>query len=158
MLSNHALPRGLRRLRHLGRRDESGAALVEFALVFGIFVFILYALIAFGMMLATKQSITNASAEAARATVGSADFATAEATAKATVTQRLDWLGSNFNVNDSSQFSAVAVPCVSSATTSDCIKVSVTYNYSANPLVPPAPGLNLITPNKFSSESTVKFK
>lgn len=131
--------------------------MVEFALVFGLFVFILYGLIAFGMMLAVKQSITNAASEAARATVGSADAAAAQTAAKATVTQRLDWLGSRFNPNDASQFTATPVSCVT-AGPQDCIKVSVTYRYADNPLVPPAPGLKLVTPSQFSSEATVKFK
>ena len=66
--------------------DESGAALVEFALVVGLFVFILYGLISFGMILATKQRITNAAAEAARAAVGESNDADAISVATARVT------------------------------------------------------------------------
>ena len=49
--------------RRCRRGDESGAALVEFALVVGLFVFVLYGLVWFGMMLALKQGVTNAAAE-----------------------------------------------------------------------------------------------
>ena len=55
------------------RRDQTGAAAVEFVLVAIPLFFILYGLIAFGMMLALKQSVTNAAAEGARAVVGVID-------------------------------------------------------------------------------------
>src|SRR4051812_45463695 len=55
--------------RHM-KKNERGAALLEFALVFGIFVFVLYGLIAFGMMMSMKQNITHAATEGARAAIG----------------------------------------------------------------------------------------
>jgi Flp pilus assembly protein TadG len=72
-------PRGLR------RRDQRGAALVEFSLVVALFVFVLYGLIAFGMILATKQRVTNAAAEWARAAVGQPSAAAAVSAATARV-------------------------------------------------------------------------
>ena len=63
---------GLRR-----ERGESGAALVEFALVIGLFMLILYGLISYGMIMATKQRVTNAASEAARSAVGEANDAAA---------------------------------------------------------------------------------
>lgn len=130
---------------------------MEFALVFGLFVFILYGLIAFGMMLALKQSMTNASAEAARSAVGITSDATAISKATTTAQQRLSWLsGSSWT---SGQKGAVTItPTVATCNGSGrCLTVVVTYSYSAHPLVPPAPGLGLVTPNSFSSTSTVQI-
>ena len=49
---------------------EKGVEMLEFALVIPIFVFVLYGLIAFGIMLSAKQTITHATAEGARAAIG----------------------------------------------------------------------------------------
>jgi Flp pilus assembly protein TadG len=151
-VTHRVLPARLRAYRRLVRRDESGTALVEFALVFGLFVFILYALIAFGMMLALKQGITNASAEAARAAVGVTDDATAVSKAKATVQQRLSWLGSKYQPGDTT---ASIGTC--SGSSGRCITVTISYPYSSRPLVPPAPGLGLLTPDRFGSTSVVQI-
>jgi len=141
------------------RRDESGAALVEFALVFGLFVFILYALIAFGMMFAAKQSLTNAAAEGARSVVGVVDNPATSGVdervekAKVTVAQRLNWLGNKYV--ESTDLAATIETCAGSAT-AQCVRVKITYPYQARPLIPPAPGLGLVTPTSFKSEAVVQ--
>lgn len=144
----------------MGRRDESGAALVEFSLVFGLFVFILYGLIAFGMMFALKQSITNAASEGARSVVGVKDDPATPSVdervekAKSTVAQRLDWLDDRYD--PASDLAASVEPCAGS-TTSQCVRVRITYPYKDRPLVPPAPGLGLVTPESFKSEAVVQI-
>ncbi|MFN2506894.1 MAG: TadE/TadG family type IV pilus assembly protein [Acidimicrobiales bacterium] len=148
---NRTLTRGSRLFRRL-RRDESGAALVEFSLVFGLFVFILYALVAFGMMLALKQSLTNASTEAARAAVGITDDALAIDKAMATVEQRLGWMGSNYEAGDTT---ATIGTCAGGS--GRCITVKIAYPYEDRPLVPPAPGLGLVTPQTFGSTAIVQI-
>ena len=72
------LPNALARGRLRRERGESGAALVEFALVIGLFMLILYGLISYGMILATKQRVTNAASEAARSAVGETSDANAK--------------------------------------------------------------------------------
>ena len=145
-----APPSRARPVRRLFRRDESGAALVEFALVAVLFFFILYALIVFGMTLALKQSVTNAAAEGARSAVGSAD---PSATALSTVQQRLSWLSAD-------QRAALTVdrtvaPC--SGGSGQCITVRVSYPYGSKPLVPPAPIVSGITPSVIGSTATVQI-
>src|SRR3954449_1529140 len=51
-------------------RGENGVEMLEFALVIPIFVFVLYGLIAYGVALSAKQTITHSAAEGARAAVG----------------------------------------------------------------------------------------
>ena len=137
----------------LPRRDESGAALLEFSLVFGLFVFILYGLIAFGMILALKQSVTNAATEAARSAVGVSVDADAVTKATTTANDRLGWLSS-------SQKAALVItptiaPCAGGS--GRCITVLVKYPYKGHELVPPAPGLGLVTPDTISTTSTVQI-
>ena len=138
------------------RRDERGAALLEFALVFGIFVFVLYALIAYGMMMSTKNSITHAAAEGARAAIGVTAGDTNPANviddrldaAKAQALASLHWM------NSAQKAATTITPGWGSCPTT-CVKVDIVYNYSQQPLVPPAPGLGLVTPSTLSSEAIV---
>jgi len=138
-------PANLRR-RRLIQQGESGAAAVEFALVVGLFIFILYGLISFGMILATKQRITNAAAEGARAAVGQTSSATAISVATARVAAAGLPVGSY-------------TPAYTTAAcgSNQCITVTITYNLAANPVVPAAPGLGLITPSSISSTAVVQY-
>ncbi|MDP8938094.1 MAG: pilus assembly protein [Actinomycetota bacterium] len=149
--SNSSPPTSHRR-RHFGG-DQSGAAMVEFALVVGLFAFLLYGLIAFGMVLATKQRITNAAAEAARSAVGVPDAATAESTATDRVTRILGAPNGRYTVTP---VGAACDPLVPLGP--QCITVTVTWDYKNHPVVPPAPGLGLIMPESFGSAATVQFK
>jgi len=126
--------------------------MLEFALVIPIFVFVLYGLIAFGMMLSAKQTITNAASEGARAAVGATTDPVGAARAR--VGQAMSSY-SGYNAQDPNQFSGAVAPCTNNAAAS-CMTVTVTYDYAAHPLVPPAPGLGLITPSKLSSTAVVQ--
>jgi Flp pilus assembly protein TadG len=144
-----------RPFRRVLRRDESGAALVEFALVAVLFFFILYALVVFGMALALKQSVTNAATEGARSAVGISDNTAAADKARTTVQQRLSWL-------TPSQLAALVIeptildPCPATGS-GKCIRVKVTYPYQGNELVPPAPIINSIAPRSVGSTAVVQI-
>ena len=135
------------------RRDESGAALLEFSLVFGLFVFILYGLIAFGMILALKQSVTNAATEAARSAVGCSSPCDPVSKATTTAQNRLNWLSSSQKA--ALQITPTVATCAGGS--GQCITVVVTYPYKGHELVPPAPGLGLVTPDSISTTSTVQI-
>lgn len=126
----------------------------------GIFIFVLYGLIAFGMMLAVKQSITHAAADGARAAIAvpSADgdgngVDDRIDRARDRVDEALDWLGSRYEASDTE---AVIGPCPE-AVDDECITVTITYPYGTRPIVPPAPGLGLVTPEQFQTQSVVKL-
>ncbi len=142
---HHLLP-AIPPRRRLIQRGESGAAAVEFALVVGLFVFILYGLISFGMILATKQRVTNAAAEGARAAVGQTTPADAVTAATARV------LAAGLPVGS---FTASYTPATCGL--NQCITVTITYDLGAHPVVPPAPGLGLVTPNSVSSTAVVQY-
>jgi Flp pilus assembly protein TadG len=138
-------------------QSEEGVVLIEFAFVFALFVFILYALIAFGTALALKQSVTHAAAEGARASVGVVDDPSTaaderETTAKNEVKDSLDWIGSKYDAND---VTAKVVPCPS-APSSSCMEVKIAYPYKDKPIVPAAPGLGVVLPDTMTSTAVVK--
>lgn len=143
------------------QRDERGAALLEFAFVFGIFVFVLYALIAYGMMLSLKNSVTHAAAEGARAAIGvsSGDanhngVDDREDAARARVATALNWL-STAQRNATTVTVTFLGPSSTPSCSTSCIEVHISYPYKTQPLVPPAPGLGIVTPDTLSSDAIV---
>ncbi|MGQ0743787.1 MAG: TadE/TadG family type IV pilus assembly protein [Acidimicrobiales bacterium] len=125
--------------------------MVEFALVFTLLAFLLYGLITFGMILAVKQGVTNAASEGARAAIGASDpVATADARARSA----LSWLGPEKVA--AANFAVATAPCVGGSGPT-CVTVTITYPYAEQPLVPPAPGLGLVTPDQFSSSASVQI-
>lgn len=152
MTRSHSLVPAVPPRRRLLRRDQSGAAAVEFALVVGLFVFILYGLIAFGMILATKQRVTNGAAEGARAAVGQTTAAGAKSVAIARITRALGTPGTTYTIGP-----GVGEPTTGACGSNQCITVTITYNLATNPVVPPAPGLGLITPNTLTSTAVVQY-
>ena len=140
-------------------KGEEGVVLIEFAFVFALFVFILYALVAFGAALALKQSVTHAAAEGARAAVGVIDdpgTTDDERVQKAMqeVESSLDWIGSD--KWDPADVTAEVKPCSSSSTDS-CMFVDIVYPYKDKPIVPPSPGLGVVMPDTMSSHAVVKI-
>lgn len=134
------------------RRSQSGTALIEFAIVAPTFFLILYALIVFGMALALKQSVTNAAAEGARSAVGLTGTA-AETQAVAEARDRLGWLSDAQEAV--LQVTATAATCTSGS--GECITVVVNYPYEGNELVPPAPIINYLAPDKVNSRAVVQI-
>lgn len=133
-------------------RDQRGAALVEFALVVGIFVMILYGLVYFGMALATKQRVTNAAAEGARAAVGAATASDAQTIAQNRVIALLGTPNGRYTVTPVASACNAAVP-----TGSQCVTVTVSYDWANYPVVPAAPGLGIVRINTLASSATVQY-
>ncbi len=134
-------------LRRRVRRDQSGAAMVEFALVVGLFVFILYGLVSFGMVLATKQKVTSAASDAARAAVGqpNLDGLDTAATQAATTRAAASLTAGSYTLTPSfSNCGTVAVP-------HRCITVTIVYNLQ------PSPGLGLVVPSTTTATATVQY-
>lgn len=140
--------------RKRAERGERGSVLVEFSLVFALFVLVLYGVICFGMILAAKNSITHAAAEGARSAIGVVDDPLTPADerveqAKAKVDDSLSWFGKY----EPADTSAVIAPCGAK----DCITVTIEYPYADRPIVPPAPGIGLVTPEKLTSTAIVEL-
>ncbi|MGH9153480.1 MAG: TadE family protein [Acidimicrobiales bacterium] len=138
-----------------GGRGERGSVLVEFSLVFALFVLVIYALITFGVILAAKNSLTHAAAEGARAAVAVVDDPMTPddervERAKEKVGQSLDWFGASYEPGDTAA-------SVGACGTAQCITVTITYPYETRPIVPPAPGLGLVIPSDLTSTAVVEL-
>lgn len=140
------------------RRDQSGTALLEFALVAPIFFFVLYALVVFGMALALKQSVTNAASEGARSTIGVVDDpATPVDERVQSATNAV--LGRMGMLSASQKASLTITPTIATCVsgTGTCITVKVSYPYDANPLVPSAPIIKQIQPKTIGATAVVRL-
>jgi hypothetical protein len=153
------------------RRDrdgrDRGSVLVEFSLVIVLFVMLLYGLIAFAMALAFKHSITQAAGEGARSAVGAyptnanptqlqIDNAKKQA-AIDTVKRDLAWVGSRFDPNtDLDVKIAYCDPAHTAAGDPRCITVKIDQNYKARPIVPSAPGIGVLMPERLISTAIVE--
>jgi len=119
--------------------------LVEFALVVGLFMFILYGLVTFGSALATKQRVTGAAADGARAAVGASAIGAAQSQATSLVQTKLGLTG----------YTATYVPysdVLGCAAPAECIKVTITYP------MPVSPGLGLVVPANTTASAIVRYK
>ena len=139
-------------------KSEDGVVLIEFAFVFALFVFILYALVAFGAALALKQSVTHAAAEGARAAVGVIDDPATvederEQKALDEVRASLDWIGDKYSDSDVT----ADVNFCDGTSGASCMFVEINYPYKDKPVVPPSPGLGVVMPDTMKSEAVVKI-
>lgn len=155
----------LRRRRGDGR-DERGAEMVEFAIVVVLLITLLYGIITYGLILAAQATVTQAAADAAHA--GLVASSTAQATAEEEAANDVGWMdkgtcyqpdvGTGGTGSPSAAITCVAskVKCPSNQSIW-CLSVTVTYNYSSNPLFPELPGLGLITPSTISSTNVIQL-
>lgn len=130
---------------------QRGAVAVEFALVFVIFFMVMYGIVAYGIVFAVEHSLTHAVNEGARAAVADVGgLAEREALAQATAKAAIAWMGK--------QAPAPQVTSVACASTGFvCVKVRLVYDYAANPIVPPLPGLGITLPTTLSAQATVQL-
>lgn len=115
--------------------------MVEFALVVGLFAFILYGLVSFGMVLATKQRVTNAASDAARAAVGEANAGSAITAATNRVAAALP----------AGSYTLSPPPSTGPCGTHQCITVTIVYNLQ------PSPGLGLVVPPTTTASAIVQY-
>lgn len=141
---------------------DRGAALVEFSIVAMLLMFFIYGIAAYGLLLSTKNSLTHAATEGARAALSVSDLpsATLDARritqAKNTVATRLGFLGSNYDAADTTATIAACNPA-DAADTTRCITVVVTYPWSTRPLIPQLPGMGLGTPDNLRATAVVRL-
>lgn len=112
---------------------EDGAVVVEFAIVFVLFITLLSGLIQYGAIFAVQQSLSHAAAEATRAGVDVVDPDDAEARAEAVVVDQLDWLD-DAGITSVPNVEACASPPYPAA--SDCLVVEVAYDWAGHAIVP----------------------
>jgi len=129
-----------------GRSRQTGAAVIEFAFVFPILLFLIYGLVVYAYIYVLQESITFVAQQAAASAVSVAPNANASVQrtqmttlVQNTVTQSLSWLGAaqlarvSSTVTFCSQTSGTTCPTDGS----DAVVVTVTFNLNApSPLFP----------------------
>lgn len=130
---------------------QRGAVVIEFALVFIVFFMVMYGAIAYGIVFALQHSLTHAANEGARAAVQDVgDIAARKALAQTTASNAVVWLGARAPTP-----TVTSAPCA--ATPFVCVNVALAYDYAANPIIPPLPGLGLFLPALINSQATVQL-
>jgi hypothetical protein len=152
-----------------GRGDDA-LALVEFALVFVLFFSMLFAIIAFGVLLSFQQTMTQSANEAARAaavttdTPGGSDER--EIAAKEAVERFNSWgkecLPGAMNGTNGMDCSGISKHDCGGITDNpavfpDCITVTLVYDYKRYPLLPPFPFIDGAIPNTVTATATAQI-
>lgn len=135
-----------------GTCRQSGAASVEFALVFPIFFSLFYAIVCYGFVFSIQQSLTMAAAEGARAAVrDAASDAQRITNAQNASNQVLSWLASGSYSATATIGACAGDPAV------NCVQVTASYDYAGHPIVPPLPLLGVAVPNTLNAAATVQL-
>lgn len=135
----------------MSRRQQQGAVVIEFALVFVLFFMFLYGIVAYGMIFAMKHSLLQAANEGARAAVRDVGGLPERMTLAGVVAgESVAWLGTRAPVPEVSAENCAATPYV-------CLNVKLSYDYAANPLLPALPALGIVLPTQLSGQATVQL-
>lgn len=137
-------------------RDERGTALIEFAVVAVLFLGLVYGAVSYGVVFWVKATVTHAAEEGARAAVRgtSASDSVSKATSKAQDVMTKS-LPASYAANATYSVPTPAA-CASDASV-NCISVTVTYPYSAHPILPALQPIFPILPGNLTSTSVVQL-
>jgi Flp pilus assembly protein TadG len=135
-------------------KDERGVAALEFAIVAQLLMLLLYGMLSYGFVFALDHNLSQASAEAARATISQPTTSTdAQLISYAVTTARNEL--SFTQAKTYANVTAEVITCPSDSSLR-CIHVTITYDYSSHPLIPMA-FLGGLLPSTVSSDSTVEL-
>lgn len=137
------------------RREDRGAAAVEFALIAPLLMLLVFGIISYGYMLSFRQAISQGAAEGARAgAVWAAAYSPSQdASRQAAALAGINAALASYGVSCTSGATCTVTidPC---QTTARCVNVTVTYGYAARPLTPKIPLVPL--PDTLSFTSTAR--
>ena len=111
------------------RRRSRGQSLVEFAVVFPIFILILFGIIEFGFMLYSQMTVSNAAREAARVSVVDPDPCSIQDLANATARAAASGLNTTYLTVTGAVASTGSPATCSNAKQGDMVTVTVNYTY-----------------------------
>ena len=148
------------------RHDDDGSSVVEFALVFPIFLILLLGLLQYGMIFLIRNQMTEAASDAARSSVTYTSQSLAVSTAESSLTADVihdgdgllasstgcgTWpstpvtMGTSVTSSDSSSGITCTITPVTPGQTGclqapaagyECLQVEVSYDYADHPLIP----------------------
>jgi Flp pilus assembly protein TadG len=144
------------------RRDENGAALVEFVMVLPIFLFVIFSMVSIGVMFSFRQTLSQAATEGARAA--------AIAPSNLTFSQRRD--RAIVAVNEAFDGEAgdpvacgtggltCTIPAVptSCGSSDQCISIALTYAYAAHPRIELPQLFGFVLPDELTYSASARVK
>ena len=134
-------------------RGQRGAALVEMAIVLPVFALLLFGIITFGSTMSFKQSLAQATNEAARA-AAVAPSADAQTRATAAVNQAMSGYGVTCDSGEGLTCGFVVDPCPGGD--GNCMTVELTYDLRGHPRVAAVPGVSAALPDTLTSRTVVQ--
>jgi hypothetical protein len=144
------------------RRNENGAALVEFVLVLPVFLFVIFAMVSIGVMFSFRQTLSQAATDGARSA--------AIAPANLTFTQRRDRAITAVNeALDGEAGDPVAcgtggltctIPSIptSCENSAQCISVTLDYAYAAHPRIELPQLFGFVLPDNLTYTASARIK
>lgn len=148
------------------RRDERGAAMVEFALIAPIFIALVFGIISYGWMLSYRQGISQGVSEAARSIAvapggGGTITDSVKANGREAVSRSLRSYGVTCVGEELLHHGDTVGTCTfkpERCGSADCVRVTVRHeNYDRHPLVPSFPGLGIILPKDVGYSTTAEI-
>jgi hypothetical protein len=137
------------------RRGEDGVAVVEFAIVAGLFIVLLWGILSYGAIFATKQAMAHAASEAALVAVTEYPDGDLDTAARAVIASQLAWLTHfGFDAHDGSMVAISEVTCEGSEGV-PCIRVQLTHSWRGQGAVIP-PIAKVATPASLTEYAVVK--
>jgi Flp pilus assembly protein TadG len=147
----HLLAQRLRTRRTRGG-DDRGAAAVEFGLLILPLSLIVFGIISFGFMLTFRQTLSQAATEGARAAAVELEDGNRQSEGLAAVNDAMDAVDKT--CGSGGLTCTVSAPYACGST--QCVKVTLTYSYRANPMVPSPPLVGNLMPQNMTYTATVR--
>jgi Flp pilus assembly protein TadG len=143
-------------------RTENGAAFVEFTLVLPFFLTLIFGLISMGGLFSFRQTLSQAATEGARAAaISPANYTFAQRTTRATdaINQAFAGIGGTA-VSCGVGGLTCTIPSVptSCGNSAQCISVTLTYAYAANPRIPVPQFFSFTLPTTVSYTSSARVQ
>jgi Flp pilus assembly protein TadG len=143
---------------------ERGAVLVEFTFVAIIFFGLVFAIVGYGVALSFKQTVTQSVNEAARAAAVTEDddgtVADEREQAALDVIGDFEAWGKGCSAPTTcttTVFDCGSPTLVQTAALPDCITVTISYPYRADPIIPAFPLLGVVQPQTVSASATAQL-
>lgn len=143
--------------RRASRLSQKGSGAVEFALLFPLFFMVLYAIVSYSLIYVEKQVLTMAAEEGARTALNYQQATTISAAMTArTAAACTAASGMTTTLVAAATCTASSAACTYN-TAMQCVNVTMSYNYAANPILPPMPLMGFALPTTLASSAMVQL-
>jgi len=151
-----------------GRRQERGAAAVEFALVAPLLILLVMGIISYGYMLSFRQALSQGAAEGARAAAVSPypDAASKQQSGLDALNEALTSYGVSCNgyasgsrlIKNSADVGdcSVTIAACANDASKDCATAALAFAYEDHPLTPKFPGVGLVLPESLAYDAVAR--